>query len=64
MSSSEASWEARLQSVPHDELVGLLSKLLAQQSLGRHATDAVIAKHSAGVPSLAQAAFFLSADLI
>ena len=64
MSSSEASWKARLQSVPHDELIGLLSKLLAQQLLGRHAADAVIAQHSAAVPSLAQATFFLSADLI
>lgn len=64
MSSSEASWKARLQSVPHDELIGLLSKLLAQQSLGRRAADAVIARHSAAVPSLAQAMFFLSADLI
>ena len=62
MSSSEASWKARLQSVPHDELIGLLAKLLAQQALGRPAADAVIAKHS--VPSLAQATFFLSADLI
>ena len=64
MSSSEASWEARLQSVPHDELVGLLAKLLAQQSLGRLAADAVIAKHSAGVPSPGQTTLFLSADLV
>ena len=64
MSSSEASWKVRLQSVPHAELIGLLSKLLAQQSLGRPAADAAIAKHCEGVPSLAQATFFLSADLI
>ena len=65
MSSSEVSWKDRLQSVPHDELIGLLSTLLSQQSLGRVAADAVIAKHSAGVPpSEAQATVFLSADLI
>ena len=62
MSSSEVSWKARLQSVPHDELIGLLSTLLSQQSLGRVAADAVIAKHVP--PSEAQATVFLSADLI
>ena len=62
MSSSEVSWKARLQSVPHDELIGLLSTLLSQQSLGRVAADAVIAKHV--LPSEAQATVFLSADLI
>ena len=61
-SSSEVSWKARLQSVPHDELIGLLSTLLSQQSLGRVAADAVIAKHV--LPSEAQATVFLSADLI
>ena len=62
MSSSEVSWKARFQSVPHDELIGLLSTLLSQQSLGRVAADAVIAKHV--LPSEAQATVFLSADLI
>ena len=64
MSSSEVSWKARLQSVPHDELIGLLSTLLSQQSLGRvaNAVNAVIAKHAP--PSEAQATVFLSADLI
>ena len=62
MSSSEVSWKARLQSVPHDDLIGLLSTLLSQQSLGRVAADAVIAKHVP--PSEAQATVFLSADLI
>ena len=62
MSSSEVSWKARLQFVPHDELIGLLSTLLSQQSLGRVAADAVIAKHVP--PSEAQATVFLSADLI
>ena len=62
MSSTEVSWKARLQSVPHDELIGLLSTLLSQQSLGRVAADAVIAKHV--LPSEAQATVFLSADLI
>ena len=65
MSSSVVSWKARLQSVPHDELIGLLSTLLSQQSLGRvaaNAVNAVIAKHVP--PSEAQATVFLSADLI